>query len=452
MKKAVSLIMAALMSVGLLSGCGGEQQASDVEVITVWTNQGHTKDIVVNLVDEFNNSIGKEQGIKIEYTVQGGDYKNMIDMAIQSGQAPDMFQVQGSRLPYIKNGSIIPLEDLPLSDGFMDKYDGLLRDQAEVFDGKTYAVPFDYTTIGLLYNKDMFKAAGIVDENGEATPPKTFDEMIDYAKRLTNPQEKVYGFALPMKWGGFFDYYMSMPIYASTGRTGYDYANQTYDFSFMKLAFDWLLQIKNDNSYFPGPEGLDNDPARAQFAEGRIGMMFGATWDVGVLNEQFVAKCDWDVAPIPVWDENNRYKQSGFTASFLEVGANAKNKDLNKVATVYEWFNSDEFIQKLYEECKVIPYSDRIVQNSNAPADKKGWKGFADMVAISYQNPTTPSVKLEGDTASTVYNRIWAGETGVEEGLNDLTTRYNQALEKGVADGSIDLSLYETEITGNTLD
>ncbi|UKI36826.1 MAG: extracellular solute-binding protein [Clostridiales bacterium] len=30
--------------------------------------------------------------------------------------------------------------------------------------GKTYSLPFSAATRGLVYNKDMFKAAGIVDE------------------------------------------------------------------------------------------------------------------------------------------------------------------------------------------------------------------------------------------------------------------------------------------------
>ncbi|UKI35906.1 MAG: hypothetical protein L6V93_17925 [Clostridiales bacterium] len=51
-----------------------------------------------------------------------------------------------------------------------------------------------------------------------------------------------------------------------------------------------IMQIKSDGSYYPGAEGIDNDPARARFAEGNIGMKIGYSWDVGVLNDQFPCK------------------------------------------------------------------------------------------------------------------------------------------------------------------
>ncbi|UKI35907.1 MAG: extracellular solute-binding protein [Clostridiales bacterium] len=37
---------------------------------------------------------------------------------------------------------------------------------------KTYRLPVSVTTMGLIYNKDMFKSAGIVDEKGEAKAPR----------------------------------------------------------------------------------------------------------------------------------------------------------------------------------------------------------------------------------------------------------------------------------------
>ena len=66
-----------------------------------------------------------------------------------------------------------------------------------------YKLPFNVITYGLVYNKDMFKKYGIVDENGEPTPPETYDEMREYAKRMTNPEEDDYGIILPEKWGAF---------------------------------------------------------------------------------------------------------------------------------------------------------------------------------------------------------------------------------------------------------
>ncbi|MCL5269418.1 MAG: extracellular solute-binding protein [bacterium] len=51
----------------------------------------------------------------------------------------------------------------------------------------------------LMYNKDMFRRAGLVDARGEPAPPRTWEQLRDYAKRLTQYDEngniKVLGFS-----------------------------------------------------------------------------------------------------------------------------------------------------------------------------------------------------------------------------------------------------------------
>ena len=54
---------------------------------------------------------------------------------------------------------------------------------------------------------------------------------------------------------------------------------------------------------------IDNDPARARFAEGNIGMKISVSWDSGVFKEQFVPEFDWSVAPIPTYSKDEKYKQ-----------------------------------------------------------------------------------------------------------------------------------------------
>jgi len=90
----------------------------------------------------------------------------------------------------------------------------------------------------------------------------------------------------------------------SSGSEGFDPKTGKFDYSVLKPVLETVMGIKEDGSFYPGAEGLDNDPARARFAEGNIGMKFAWSWDVGVFNDQFAAKCDWGVAPIPVEDKN----------------------------------------------------------------------------------------------------------------------------------------------------
>lgn len=458
--KMVCLALSGSLALSALTGCSGGNggaastagtsaasaagSGNKVETITVWTDEGGTKDIMNQLVDQFNSTTGKEKGIQIDYKVYGSDYYQMVDLAVTSGKEPELFKSQTQALnTYTEKDEVVALEDMPGGSEFLKRYEGMLKPMQCVFGGKTYAVPFQVNTIGLLYNKDLFKKAGIVDASGEAKAPVTWDEMRADAKKLTNPSQKVYGVALALKWDAYFDWEIRFPFFSTVGDDFFNNKNGKYDFSSYKPATDWLLQIKKDGSYFPGAEGLDNDSARAQFAEGRVGMKFGAVWDVGVLNDQFPAKMDWGVAAIPKAAVDSPNLQFALASTNLVIGATAKKKDLNKVMAAYEFLNSDEVLARLYQESKVIPYDTAIMKKATKKPDKKGWEMFSALLDKSKIVTLGPTVKIEGQDYHQVLNKIWAGEVTPDSGLADLDKRYNAALQSGVADGSIDLKVYQ---------
>ena len=57
---------------------------------------------------------------------------------------------------------------------------------------RVYGFPDQTNGACLFYNKDLFIKAGLDPEK----PPKTWDEFVEYAKKLTNRQESVYGFGM----------------------------------------------------------------------------------------------------------------------------------------------------------------------------------------------------------------------------------------------------------------
>ncbi len=59
-----------------------------------------------------------------------------------------------------------------------------------------YAFPISAYSMSLFYNRSLFKEAGIVDENGEANPPDTWDEFVEAAKKITNREKGIVGFAM----------------------------------------------------------------------------------------------------------------------------------------------------------------------------------------------------------------------------------------------------------------
>jgi multiple sugar transport system substrate-binding protein len=88
-----------------------------------------------------------------------------------------------------------PLDELlraePLED-IADIFPGMV--DALRFGGKLYGVPFRHSTSGLHYNEDLFA------ERGLSGPPKTIEELGEYAKKLTYKRadgSQVVGFVIP---------------------------------------------------------------------------------------------------------------------------------------------------------------------------------------------------------------------------------------------------------------
>ena len=62
--------------------------------------------------------------------------------------------------------------------------------------GRLYAFPISAYSMSLFYNKQLFKEAGIVDDKGEANPPDTWEEFVETAKKITDKEKGIIGFAI----------------------------------------------------------------------------------------------------------------------------------------------------------------------------------------------------------------------------------------------------------------
>lgn len=435
MKKLIGIVLIAALIVPVFSGCGGKSTGSpdSVTEIRIWTGESHSKNIYNRLVDQYNKTTGAEKGIKITYEVKEGNLSESIELALQSDQAPEMFT--GGKLDsHATNGYIAALEDLPGGQELADKFSAYTRDYYNTFKGKTYSIPCFATTRGLIYNKDMFKEAGIVDENGEPTPPKTYAELREYAKRLTNHDKKEYGIILPLKYSGWFDSDIADPSSTCSGYSmGYNPLTGLYDYNGYRPVMKAILGIKEDRSYMPGAEGLDNDPARARFAEGNIGMKFAYSFDVGVLNNQFPAKCDWGVSPLPVDDNDKSYKQGYELKGFCYINSKAvKNIDADKIMDVYKWLHSDEVIIELYKQAAYIPYDWNLVKDVTIENPQKGWVDFCKMTDVSILNPVKIRMDITGKPSikDDFLNRVWAGTMTIDELIEKHNDIANEGIEK----------------------
>ena len=432
--KILSMAMTAIVALGCMAGCGGKSEtASDVTTVTIWTTDSHSKTTLERLANEFNTSTGKENGLAIEYKVIDGDsYTKSLELALQTGQGPDIMAT-GINKSFIENGYIASFDALPGGEEFaaecMEKY----AKTAISYKDKVYRVPRSVTTRGLIYNKDMFKAAGLVDENGEPTPPETMDELREYAKILTDKSKNQFGIILPQKWLGWINSDMTTLMLSSSGYQNFDPVRGTFDCSGLEPIINTYIGIIEDGSMYPGAEGIDNDMARAYFAEGFIGMKIGYSFDVGVLNDQFPAKCDWGVAPLPVVDKDNRYRQQqSYAAGYCVNAASIESKGGDKVMQVLKWLVSDEVVIELYKEGLEIPQDFDLVKDIELTNAKTGWKEFVEMTEISTIPNSLPSTDMTGYLKfdERISRYVLSGERSAAEVLKEYSDDLNEGARK----------------------
>lgn len=432
-KRIMAGFMAAAMMIPLAACGGGETATGDVTKVTLWRTNGHDKEFVQRKIKEFNDTIGKDKGIEIEYVAKEGDIDQLIDVAYTSGQAPDLYTTYQLEAR-VQKGQIAAYNDIAGTEDIVKKYGANALEARHSYDGKIYMLPVTSCTYGLVYNKQMFVDAGIVDENGEAKPPVTWADVVEDAKLLTDVSKNQYGIIFPGKWDGWYMTDVNFSSSASTGIVdGYNPQTGKFDFEKQADVMDAVLQIKRDGSCVPGTEGFDNDPARARFAQGNIGMKIAGSYDVGVFTTQFPAQIEWGVAPMPVLDENSLGMQYGSLDGLYAINSESvKRIGEDKLSEVLNYFASDEYLIDLYKEGLSIPCDYNLVKDVEVPDEMENWKTFASFTPFSQCPPLSIKTETGGEkTPDKLWLEIWNNEPSLDE-LRTILKEYQDKMNAGI--------------------
>jgi multiple sugar transport system substrate-binding protein len=134
--------------------------------------------------------------IKVTMTyVNSDDALQKLTVALQGGKAPDVTYQYGTNLPQLATSSSVV--DLTDKVGDADyNWNDFPAGERDVFtiDGKVYGVPALVDNLAVVYNKDLFAAAGLA----EPKPDWTWDELVADAKALTDPGKNQFGLEWPI--------------------------------------------------------------------------------------------------------------------------------------------------------------------------------------------------------------------------------------------------------------
>ena len=297
--------------------------------------------------------------VKIEFLgYPYGDITQQILIMANAGDAPDVVQTEPNNYnTYLGSMFVEPLDNLLGKEYIEDIYPSVKS--ALTYNGKIYAVPFISCPYVLVYNKELFKEAGLDPDN----PPKTYQEMISYAEKLAKLKDangnSVYGLGLttasvPVSGNSVLTTMINFGggIYNKAGKIDVVNKGNIEAFEFYKRLYEKKLN----------PESAKLKDLRNLMAIGRLGMYFDQTWGtagVCAINPDIKEKLM--LAPMPATNETDGV--SLLQSHLLLIMKDSKHKE--EAAKFVKYLTSKETLTEYYE--KSSPFlSGRMSVNASA--------------------------------------------------------------------------------------
>lgn len=256
--------------------------------------------------------------LKIEFNAGGAQLETKLETMLAGGTPPDAATVNPQVvLPLMSKGTLMDLSPFIKGDAATylpeDFYPPTLT--RVVSDGKQYGIPLQMGLYVLIYNKDLFKAAGV----GDPTDAWHWDtEFLEAAQKLTKGSggAKQYGTSMPP---------MEAVIWANGGDLfSADGKQCVVDQPAAAAAVQWLGDLRFKYKVTPLASDLASINTTDLFLNGRLAMNIDIAGTVSRII-QAKPKFGWDIAHVP----------SGKAGRFTVVQGpsmlafdSAKNKDL----------------------------------------------------------------------------------------------------------------------------
>lgn len=189
--------LAALMLAGMFTGCGKKQTSSEQVKLTIggWPAPENNRE----QYDYYQNTLEKLKEKHPNVTVETDEYSYTVEQFLPrtaSGLNPDLFFVPLTEpKKLISTGYIQDISRQVSERGYDKAIDEQFLNIVSK-DGKIYGIPYNAYMMGLMCNVDMFKQAGLVDENGVPKYPQTYKELAETAKTIKEKTGQA-GFAIP---------------------------------------------------------------------------------------------------------------------------------------------------------------------------------------------------------------------------------------------------------------
>ena len=403
----VALVLAVSL---LLNGCGGRQEAGTGNAdagageVVIWSyyETKQQKEGLDRLVEGFNNR-QKDYVARWEYQGPSSEFKKLLSIGVAEGSLPDVVIIDNPDMrKYVELGIFEDITRTVEADYDLTEFYPEVISSVR-YDGRYYGVPFCCNNVGLVYNKDMFREAGM-------EPPGNWEQFLHAAEVMTTKER--YGIAMSAILEEQSSFQLA-PWLLSTGEDMEDLGGEG--------TVEALSMIKEmvDKGYMPRDciNWSQVDVAR-QFAAGKCAMMENGPWALPLVEE---AGIDYGVVTLPV-DERSIVVTGGENFGII------KGKNVDGAMALLAYYYEDDVMLRLNEQMYALPPVRRLavrLQESN-PA----YQVFAQQM----EHCITRSAylywpKITGVLSESLYGVI-VGGTSPEEAADDIRDRIQACMQE----------------------
>lgn len=394
------------------SGNGGTATAEGIPAkgtddgteITLWTRSPLERQ-AKNVVEAYNKS--HKNQVKLEI-IPNDDMEGKVGGASQTDSLPDILAGDVVRIPYWASEGIFTdiTKQIDGLDNKADLQQGHI--EAGTVDGAEYTLPFITDVSVMVWNKNLYKEAGLDPEQG----PKGIDQFVEQAKKVAAlNKDGVAGSYLAGQSGGALVFDLFPSVWADGESVmNKDGSEATLDNDSMKGVLDAYKELANTtNGLGAGSKEETGATWTAPFANGKIGVMpYPNTSTTALFDAEKDGGFEVGVAPIPGTKE-------GKTSTFLGGDAMGISKDSKHVAQAWNflyWLMQSDAQKEVFADQGDTASNIQTLKTAYKDADPRIQTINSVIIDGNGQTPKSPAFNEAFNAAGSpwqllVQNAVW---------------------------------------------
>lgn len=416
--KGAGIVGASLAVPSLLAGCGGDGAgATGAQKLEFWWNPSveSADQMTAWMNGQIKGFAAANKGTTIESTTQPSEQlASNFRTACQARSGPDLqHEYSGPyTMQFVWEKCIAPL------DGTLDAEEmkHVLPPQAldiYKFAGKTWALPWYNAPIPLMYNKALFRKAGLDPEKA----PATMDEMIAAAAALRKAGVTPWGYGVKNLTGigNFSGMFNTQNLDNPRELLPVVLGEQKYTDAKFSEWLTWVKEMVDAKVFNPDVTSLEYQDAMNMFLAGKCA--FAITSSLTKFHKALGD--DLGVMAPPKRGTGSLAGKVHFNSHPLFITAFSEHKEV--AAKFLAYLHRPEALNGMYKATGFFPADDRFDSSTmNSPQDKTLWELQSNQSTIGYQN-FWPS-KMDRENVFLAVQSVFSG-TAPQKAAADVEKR-----------------------------